>query len=96
VDLLKTFMAISEDRRSMCDYELWVRLAGAGDQLGRLQLPLVAKRLHAGQGFMHRRRVRYVRPGLEMQMRAMRSPGAETWRLGCCPCVSRGALCRLR
>lgn len=82
---LEAVHAYAEDRRSMCDYDLWVRLAQAGHRLGQLQLPLVAKRLHAGQKFMHRQRLRYVLAGLEVQVRAMRALGAGPWLWGILP-----------
>jgi teichuronic acid biosynthesis glycosyltransferase TuaG len=54
------------------DYDLWVRLAGAGHRLGRIQLPLVAKRIHPGQAFLYRRRLHYLATGVVIQGRAIR------------------------
>jgi hypothetical protein len=65
----------SEDRRVVIDYDLWVRCAAAGLLLGRMQVPLVAQRIHPGQFYLHSGRLRYLFEGVQVQMRAMRALG---------------------
>lgn len=60
------------------DYDLWVRCAASGLRLGRIQLPLVAKRIHPGQHFLHSGQLRYRSAGLQVQLRAMRILGVRT------------------
>lgn len=56
-------------RQSLFDYDLWIRLAVAGDQLGRSRLVRIAKRYHEGQKFAHSKR--YVLTSLKVQCRAI-------------------------
>jgi teichuronic acid biosynthesis glycosyltransferase TuaG len=58
------------------DYDLWVRLVGAGHRLGRIQLPLVAKRIHPDQAFLYRRRLHYLATSVVIQVRAIRALGS--------------------
>jgi glycosyltransferase involved in cell wall biosynthesis len=64
-----------ETRRSQFDYDLWVRLAQIGCELGRLELPLIAKRIHSAQSFENKDRLRYLASSMECQLRAIRSFG---------------------
>ena len=64
-----------EPRRFVFDYDLWARCAAAGLRLGQVQMPLVAKRIHPGQKYMHTARVRYACAGLRVHARAMRAVG---------------------
>ena len=64
-----------EARRFVFDYDLWVRCAAAGLRLGRVQLPLVAKRIHPDQSYLHSSRWSYVLAGLGIQIRAVRALG---------------------
>lgn len=63
------------------DYELWVRLAEAGYRLARINLSLVAKRIHSAQSFEARDHVRYVWRSLRIQARAINAlrAGAGGW-----------------
>lgn len=70
-----------ERRRSQFDYDLWVRLAAGGHRLGVVPAVLASKRLHPGQAFERRRRVRYLLGNARCQARAIRAVGAgpEAW-----------------
>jgi glycosyltransferase involved in cell wall biosynthesis len=68
-----------EARRVLFDYDLWVRSAAAGLRLGRIQLPLTAKRIHPGQFYLHTARMRYLWASLRVQARAMRILGFRIW-----------------
>jgi teichuronic acid biosynthesis glycosyltransferase TuaG len=70
-----------EGRRFVLDYDLWVRCAAAGLRLGKLQMPLAAKRIHAGQYFLHTARLSYLVASLQVQTRAMRTVGVRTWQV---------------
>jgi teichuronic acid biosynthesis glycosyltransferase TuaG len=70
-----------EARRFVFDYDLWTRCAAAGLRLGRIQIPLVAKRIHPGQKYLHTARVRYMYAGLCVHARAMRAVGVGTYYL---------------
>lgn len=61
-----------EGRKSQFDYDLWVRLAGAGHRIGRIALPLAGKRIHNRQQFERRRRVRFLAGSASVQYRAIR------------------------
>jgi len=64
-----------EERRSQYDYDLWVRLAEAGYRIGRIDLPLSGKRIHQGQQFERRRRLKYLLSSAAVQHRAIRVLG---------------------
>ncbi len=64
--------AYDESLPSQFDYDLWIRLAKHGHRIGRIQLPLVAKRIHSGQSFEARRRTRYLINSARTQARAIR------------------------
>jgi len=49
----------NEQIRSQFDYDLWIRLASLGIAIERVELNLVAKRIHAGQKFAGRKRFSY-------------------------------------
>ena len=59
-------------RANLYDLDLWVRLASNGAVLARLQVPLVFKRLHAGQSFERPRRLRYVLGTARLRLSAFR------------------------
>src|SRR5690606_20915308 len=67
-----------EARRFVFDYDLWARCAAARLRLGEIQLPLVAKRIHPGQKYMHTARIRYLCSGIRVQARAVRTMGGGT------------------
>ena len=70
-----------EGRRFVLDYDLWVRCAAAGLRLGKLQMPLAAKRIHPGQYFLHTARLRYLLASLRVQARGMRTVRAQPWQV---------------
>ena len=81
----------AEHIESQFDYDLWVRLASLGVQIRRLELDLVAKRLHRGQYFRGLRRWTYVRNSVRIQRRAIRLLGLSPWEpliLGSRICLS--------
>jgi len=61
-----------ESRQMQLDYDLWVRLALAGERIGRIGLPLIGKRIHQDQHFERGRRYRYLRESARVQLRAIR------------------------
>jgi teichuronic acid biosynthesis glycosyltransferase TuaG len=74
-----------EGRRFVFDYDLWVRCAAAGLRLGKLKMPLAAKRIHAGQYFLHTARLRYLLSSLRVQARGMRTVGVQPWQVPLIP-----------
>lgn len=61
-----------ENRSDLYDWDLYVRLVASGYRLGRLRVPLVAKRVHEGQYFEAARRLFYVWHCYEFQRQARR------------------------
>lgn len=59
-------------RKRQLDYDLWIRLAEAGWRLGRVQSPLIAKRVHDGQSFERTGRWAYLRSSFALQLKAIR------------------------
>lgn len=66
-----------EERRAQYDYDLWVRLAEAGYRIGRINLRLAGKRIHLGQHFERRGRLRYLADSAVVQYRAIRVVGGR-------------------
>lgn len=64
-----------ESVTSQIDYDLWIRIAAAGGRIGQVDLPLVAKRIHVGQSFEGRDRLRYLLNSARTQSRAIRLLG---------------------
>ena len=62
-------------RQTHVDYDLWIRLAGAGWRLGTVNARLVAKRLHPGQKFELRNRLPYLWASAAIQAKAIRAVG---------------------
>ena len=62
----------NEKRKDLFDYDLWLRLAEKGFSFGRAHGYLVYKRIHAGQNFEVRHRIRYLWSGFKGRMRAIR------------------------
>jgi glycosyltransferase involved in cell wall biosynthesis len=60
-------------RHTQVDWELWNRLAAAGWRVGAVSARLVAKRLHAGQKFEVRGRLRYLLASGAMQIGGIRA-----------------------
>ncbi|RAR59101.1 glycosyltransferase involved in cell wall biosynthesis [Onishia taeanensis] len=50
----------SQTRKSQLDYELWFRLVKHGIKLQKMGYTLVAKRIHTGQSFENKRRMKYL------------------------------------
>jgi teichuronic acid biosynthesis glycosyltransferase TuaG len=71
----------NEGRRFVFDYDLWVRCAAAGLRIGKLQMPLTAKRIHSTQYYLHTARLPYMLASLQVQIRGMRTLGVKTWQL---------------
>jgi teichuronic acid biosynthesis glycosyltransferase TuaG len=69
-----------EGRTSQYDWDLLIRLVAAGYRLGRLPVPLAARRMHPRQFFERRNRWRYVRAGYGLQRAARRALG-RSWLL---------------
>jgi glycosyltransferase involved in cell wall biosynthesis len=67
-----------ETRRFVLDFDLWVRAVAAGLRLGRIELPLAARRIHAGQHYLHGPRWPYLWAGLQIKARAIRLLGVRT------------------
>lgn len=68
-------------RRTHVDYDLWIRLAGAGWRLAVAQAPLVAKRLHQGQHFERGHRLSYLWASALVQVQGIRAVhgGMSAW-----------------
>ena len=64
------------------DYDLWIRLAERGWHLGRVDAPLVCKRLHDGQKFERDGRLAYLWSSARHQVRAIRAVRAGAWTWG--------------
>jgi glycosyltransferase involved in cell wall biosynthesis len=64
-----------QTRRAMFDWDVYVRLAASGCRLGKLAVPLVAKRVHADQYFEGRHPRLYALRQLEVQWRALPATG---------------------
>jgi glycosyltransferase involved in cell wall biosynthesis len=74
-DVVRMVGGYREELASNFDYDLWVRLAGAGHRLGRLPLILAVKRIHPNQAFLYGRRLRYLSTSAGIQARAIRALG---------------------
>jgi glycosyltransferase involved in cell wall biosynthesis len=61
------------ERGSHFDYDLWIRIVGAGGQIGKTELVRVAKRYHAGQKFAAKKG--YFFGSLLLQVQAIRAVG---------------------
>lgn len=59
------------ERRGQFDYDLYVRLARCGRRLAMMKAPLCVKRLHPGQSFERRARLRYLSGAAQVQFRAL-------------------------
>ena len=66
-----------EMRRFVFDWDLWIRAAEAGLRLGCIDLPLAARRIHAGQHYLHSSRLPYLWAGLQIKARAIRLLGVR-------------------
>jgi glycosyltransferase involved in cell wall biosynthesis len=59
-------------RRSQIDYELWLRMRAAGCRMALLDACLGGKRIHSGQSFENKHRMRYLTSRLQLQLTAVR------------------------
>lgn len=66
-------------RRALYDWDLYIRLAARGGTLLKASVPLVAKRIHAGQFFEGRRQAAYARECLALQWRSLDDLGRSRW-----------------
>lgn len=68
-------------RPSQFDYDLWVRMAGAGFRLARIRAPLTGKRVHGGQHFESGGHFFYILRSLRVQLRAIMllRAGVKAW-----------------
>ncbi len=58
--LLASGMTYDESLRWLVDYDLWARMARAGQKFIQVRYPLVAKRIHAGQSYENKQRYGYL------------------------------------
>lgn len=58
-------------RKRQFDYDLWVRLALAGYQIGEIRAVLAAHRIHARQSYERERRLQYLLGSMEVQYRVI-------------------------
>lgn len=63
----------NERRSSLYDWDLYIRLAGAGLALGKLPTPLVAKRIHEAQFFEAPNPRRYALQEFRLQCRSLQA-----------------------
>jgi teichuronic acid biosynthesis glycosyltransferase TuaG len=70
-----------ERRPSQFDYDLWVRMAGAGFRLARIKVPLTGKRVHGGQHFGSGGHFFYILRSLRIQLGAIMllRAGVKAW-----------------
>lgn len=76
-ETLEAVGGYNETIPSQIDYDLWIRIAAAGGRIGRISVPLVAKRIHMGQSFEARNRLRYLINSARTQARAIRLLGGR-------------------
>ena len=79
-EALEAVKGYSESRANLYDYDLLIRLVAAGYKLGKLPVPLVARRIHPHQFFERRNRWRYIRAGYGLHRAARRALG-RSWLL---------------
>lgn len=72
---LERVKGYDEKREDLFDYDLLIRLAAEGFKLGKLPVPLAAKRIHPRQFFEGRNRVSYVLRGVRLQNEAVKALG---------------------
>ncbi|MBI3126040.1 MAG: glycosyltransferase family 2 protein [Candidatus Tectomicrobia bacterium] len=74
-DALEAVRGYDESRKSLYDWDILIRLAVAGHRVGRLSVPLAAKRIHRGQFFEGGDQLGYMVDCLHLQRRAVRLLG---------------------
>lgn len=75
-------------RRALFDWDLYIRLAAIGGILLKASVPLVAKRIHAGQFFEGRGRARYAAECFRLQWRSLDDLGRSRWLAGAFPLLA--------
>lgn len=75
-------------RRALFDWDLYIRLAAIGGTLLKGSVPLVAKRMHAGQFFEGRDQARYAAACLRLQWRSLGDLGRSRWLAGLFPLLA--------
>lgn len=66
-------------RPGLFDWDLYIRLAARGYRLGKLSVPLVAKRIHRGQFFEGRLPLDYALQCFRLQWHAVQVLGRSRW-----------------
>lgn len=74
-ELLVAMGGYSTVRTGNIDYELWIRMAEAGHQLGVLESHLVARRIHRRQSYERVNPKKYRWESIKLQHRAIRNLG---------------------
>lgn len=59
-ELLISIGKYDEKRKSLLDYELWLRIHRAGYRIGKIKETLASKRIHKNQSFESKKRIRYL------------------------------------
>ncbi|PDY79664.1 glycosyltransferase family 2 protein [Bacillus cereus] len=62
----------SEDRTSLFDYELWLRLVGDSHMIGYIDNVLASKRFHQNQSYENKKRMKYLKDILALQKGALK------------------------
>ena len=76
-DALLSVGGYDESLSTQIDYDLWIRLAHRGNKIGKISTVLAAKRIHRGQSFEARNRLRYLINSARTQARAIRLLGGR-------------------
>lgn len=74
-DALEAVGGYNESRKNLYDWDILIRLAASGYKVGRLPIPLAAKRIHLGQFFEGGDQLGYMVDCLRLQGRAVRLLG---------------------
>lgn len=74
-EALEAVGGYDESRKCLFDWDLLIRLAAAGRRVGRLPIPLAAKRIHPAQFFEGGGRLEYMIDCFRLQGRAVRLLG---------------------
>lgn len=75
-------------RRALFDWDLYIRLAAAGGTLLKASVPLVAKRIHAGQFFEGRDQGRYAAECFRLQWRSLHDLRRSRFLAGAFPLLA--------
>lgn len=75
---IKAVGGYAAGRKSLFDYDLWLRLIERGLTIGRIDVPVAYHRIHARQSFERRKRLEYLKGVFQLRRRAARLYG-ERW-----------------